>query len=93
MPGEGGQLKMRGTCELQEKRLLFRGFSGFMSLNMDHVHRRRGGIAPQLPRPAYGCMAVKGKSRVRLQGRLHILFNLHYGNTHKRRVCVFSLPA
>lgn len=32
--------KTRGTCELQEKRLLFRGFSGFMSLNMDHVHSR-----------------------------------------------------
>lgn len=41
--GEGGLLKTRGTCELQEKRLLFRGFSGFMSLNMDHVHGRGGG--------------------------------------------------
>lgn len=91
MPGEGGQLKMRGTCELQEKRLLFRGFSGFMSLNMDHVHRRRGGITPQLPCPAYGYAAVKGKSSVRLQGRLHILFSLHYRNTHKGKV--FSLSA
>ncbi|TNN76933.1 hypothetical protein EYF80_012779 [Liparis tanakae] len=33
----GGGLKTRGTCELQAKRALFRRFSGFMSLNMDHV--------------------------------------------------------
>lgn len=78
MPGEGGQLKTRGTCELQEKRLLFRGFSGFMSLNMDHVHRGRGGITPKLPCPALGCTAVTGESTVKLQGRLDILHNLHY---------------
>lgn len=56
MPGEERQPKTRGTCELQEKRLLFRGFSGFMSLNMDHVHRSRGGTAPKLPCP----VIVKG---------------------------------
>lgn len=37
MPAEGSQLKTRATCELQEKGLLFRGFSSFMSLNVDHV--------------------------------------------------------
>jgi len=42
MLGEGGGLKTRGTCELQAKGVLFQRFSGFMSLNMDHVHRRRG---------------------------------------------------
>lgn len=52
VPGEGGQLKTRATCVLQEKRLLFRGFSSFMSLNMDHVHMRRGRTAPKLPCPA-----------------------------------------
>lgn len=52
MPGEGGQLKTKATCGLQEKGLLFRGFSSFMSLNMDHVHRRKGRAAPKLPCPA-----------------------------------------
>lgn len=84
MPGEGVQLKMRGTWEFQEKRLLFRGFSGFMSLNMDHAYRRTGRITPKLPCPAVDCTAVKEESTVRLQGRLNMLLNLHYRNTQKQ---------
>lgn len=92
-PGVGGQLKTRGTCELQEKRLLFWGFSGYMSLNMDHVHRREAGVTPKLPCPGLGCTAVTGKSTVRQQSRFNILLNLHYRDTQKFFFMVFSISS